>query len=92
MVTPTSVVGEMKMGNIVPKAGFEPTSLAFWASVLIITLLRLPWSHLYTHAYLSMQVLASEVSADYYNINKDNFLLCLHICVMRYASHTHIYI
>ena len=29
-----SVVGVMKMGNIVPRAGFEPTSLAFQASVL----------------------------------------------------------
>ena len=28
------VVGVMKMGNIVPRAGNEPTSLAFYASVL----------------------------------------------------------
>ena len=34
MVTATSVVGVMQMGNIVPRAGLEPTSLAFWASVL----------------------------------------------------------
>ena len=29
-----TVVGVMKIGNIVPRAGLEPTSLAFWASVL----------------------------------------------------------
>ena len=34
MVTETSIMGEMKMGNSVPRAGIEPTSLAFWASVL----------------------------------------------------------
>ena len=34
MVTATSVVGVMKMGNTVPRAGLEPTSLAFRASVL----------------------------------------------------------
>ena len=28
------VVGVMKMGNTVPRVGLEPTSLAFWASVL----------------------------------------------------------
>ena len=28
------VMGDMKMGNIVPRAGFKPTSLAFWATVL----------------------------------------------------------
>ena len=31
MVTETSVVGVMKMGNIVPRAVFKPTSLAFQA-------------------------------------------------------------
>ena len=34
MVTATSVVGGTTMGNIVHRAGFEPTSLAFRASVL----------------------------------------------------------
>ena len=29
-----SVMGVMKMGNTAPRAGVEPTSLAFWASVL----------------------------------------------------------
>ena len=48
------VVGVMKMGNIVPREGIEPTSLAFRASVLTITTHRLPWCHYYTHAYLSM--------------------------------------
>ena len=33
----TSVMGLMKMGNIVPRAGIEPTYLTFWASVLTIT-------------------------------------------------------
>ena len=28
------VVGAMKMGNTMPRAELEPTSLAFWASVL----------------------------------------------------------
>ena len=37
------VVGVMKMGNTVPGAGLESTSLAFWASVLpFITPCRLP--------------------------------------------------
>ena len=30
----TSVVDVMKMGNIVPRVGIEPTSLAFWVSLL----------------------------------------------------------
>ena len=54
------VIGVMKMGPIVPKVGLEPTSLAFLASVL-------PLHHvgsLMYHAYLSMQLLASKVSAD----------------------------
>ena len=29
-----TVMGVMKMGNIVPRAGLKPTSLAFWASML----------------------------------------------------------
>ena len=37
----TSVVQVMKMGNIVPTAGFEPTSLAFQAIVLSIAQARL---------------------------------------------------
>ena len=52
----------MKMGNTAPRAGLEPTSLAFWDSVL-------PFHHigsLMTPLYPSMQLLASEVSADYY--------------------------
>ena len=28
-------MGVMKMGNILPRAELEPTSLAFWASVLL---------------------------------------------------------
>ena len=42
MVTATSVEGGMKMGNIAPRARFEPTSLAFRASVLAITLSKVP--------------------------------------------------
>ena len=34
LVTATSVTGVTKMGNIVPRAGLKPTSLAFWTSVL----------------------------------------------------------
>ena len=29
-----NVAGGIKMGNIVPRAGLEPTSLAFWVSAL----------------------------------------------------------
>ena len=36
------VVGVMKMGNIVPIAGIQPTSPAFWVSELTITAPRLP--------------------------------------------------
>ena len=34
IVMATSVMGVTKMGNIVPRAVIEPTSLVFWASVL----------------------------------------------------------
>ena len=36
------VVGVIKMGNIIPRAGLEPTSLAFQASVLPYSPCRLP--------------------------------------------------
>ena len=36
------VVGVMKMGNIVPRVGIEPTSLAFSASVLHYTSIVAP--------------------------------------------------
>ena len=36
LVIATSVVGVMKMGNIVPRMGREPTSLAFRAIVLLL--------------------------------------------------------
>ena len=42
MVMATSVMGVMKMGNIAPRTGIEPTPFAFWASVLTITPPRLP--------------------------------------------------
>ena len=54
------------MGNIVPKVGIEPTSLAIRASVLTITQHSLPWCHYCTHTYLAMQILAWEVSAAFY--------------------------
>ena len=34
MVKANSVMGVMKMGNIIPRVGIKPTSLAFSASVL----------------------------------------------------------
>ena len=34
LVTETSGMSVMKMGNIMPTVGLKPTSLAFWASVL----------------------------------------------------------
>ena len=55
----------MKMGNSVPRAGLKRTSLAFLASVLQLHHI----GSLMSPLYLSMQLSASEVSADYYNIN-----------------------
>ena len=37
IVTATTVMGVMRMGNIAPRAGIEPTSLAFQVSVLTMT-------------------------------------------------------
>ena len=56
-----SVVGEMKVGNIVPSAGIIPTSLAFQVSVLTITPPRLLDV---TTLPTCMQLLAWELSAD----------------------------
>ena len=42
MVTATSVMGVMKMGNIAPRVEIKVASLAFQASVLAITSPRLP--------------------------------------------------
>ena len=61
----TSVEGVTKMGNIVPRAEIEPTSLAFQASVL-------PLYHvcsLISPLYPYMQLLASEVNTAYYTSN-----------------------
>ena len=41
------VMGVTKMGNIVPRAGLKPTSLAFWASVLPLHYIHLLMSPLY---------------------------------------------
>ena len=38
MVAATNVVGPMKMGNNVPRAGLKPTSLAFWVNASYILL------------------------------------------------------
>ena len=35
-------MGVVKMGNIVPRVGIEPTTFSFWASILTITPRRLP--------------------------------------------------
>ena len=43
IVTATSVMDLMKMGNVVPRGGIEPTSLPFRASVLTITPCRFPF-------------------------------------------------
>ena len=59
-----TVVGVMEIGNIVPKAGIKLTSLALQASVLP---LHLPSVTTIPPAYLSMQLFASDLSADYYN-------------------------
>ena len=49
-----AVAGVVKMGNIVPRVGIEPTYLAFWASELITTPSRLPdVTPLTNHANLS---------------------------------------
>ena len=42
VITATSLVGMMKMGNIVARVGIKPTSLALCVSVLIIIPPRLP--------------------------------------------------
>ena len=34
IIYPECIMGKMKMGNIVPSTGINPTSLALWASVL----------------------------------------------------------
>ena len=56
-------MGVMKIWNIVPRAGLEPTSLVFQVSVLQlhpdVTAIPTPTC--------LMQLLASEVNADYYN-------------------------
>ena len=41
--------GVMTMGNIAPRVEIKPTSLALWASVLIITPARFLMSSLYPH-------------------------------------------
>ena len=52
----------MKVGNSDPRAGIEPTSLAFQASVLHLTLSMFLMSPLYS----SMQLLVLGASATYY--------------------------
>ena len=69
------------MGSIVPRMGIEPTFLAFQATVLTITPPR-PLLSPPTRAYLSMQLLAWEVSADY-------FMFSLTLSSQRGFSQTH---
>ena len=47
----TSVISVINMGDIAPRAGFEPTSIAFWASVLTITFSVPDVTSLPTHPY-----------------------------------------
>ena len=49
LVMDTSIVGVMKMGNIVPRAGIEPISLAFSVSVLPLHHIGSLMSPLYPH-------------------------------------------
>ena len=96
MVIATSVVGEMKMGNTMPRARLEATSLAFRASLLP---LHYVGCHHYTHAHLSIQLFASEVSADIYkpnkrkcNIHEDftEYRYCtIYLCYLRGGWNTH---
>ena len=61
MVTAFSVMSEMKMGNIVPRARRKRTSLTFLASVLPLHHHNLP-----DVTTISMElIIASEVSADH---------------------------
>ena len=57
-------MGEMKMGNTVPRVGLEHTFLSFPFSVLPLHHVGSLTSLLYP-ANLSMQLLAPEVGADY---------------------------
>ena len=62
------VMGVLKMGNIVPKAGNLTHISGIPGQSAIITphTITPSWCHHYTHTYLYVQLLASEVSADYY--------------------------
>ena len=42
MFTAASIMGMIKMGDVAPRVGIEPTSLAFQASVITIPPVRLP--------------------------------------------------
>ena len=77
----------MKMGNTVLRAGLEPISVAFRASVQPhrlpdVTTIR--WFLYNTH--WSMQLLASEFSADYYTrppeIVMQQLLLCIRVTIV----------
>ena len=58
IVMATSVMGEMNMGNIVPRVGLKPTCWTFPTSYYVGSLM--------SPLDLSMYLLASEVSADFY--------------------------
>ena len=56
----------MKMGNIVPRAGIEPLSRAFWANVLPLHHVDFP-DVTTIPTPTRLWLLASKVSADYYS-------------------------
>ena len=56
MVMATSVVSEMKMGNIVPRAGLKCHISGIPGQCATIRPCRLPWWHHHTNANMSMQL------------------------------------
>ena len=77
-----NVVGLMKMGTTVPRASLEPTYLAFRARG--VPLHHVGFPHV---AHLSMQLLASEVSADYYPYIHTNRVLMKRSVLMHTYGH-----
>ena len=78
----TSAVGVMKMGNIVPRVGIEPTPLAFPDRCATVTPCRLPDITIIPLPSC-LQILASEVSADYYIVlNLNSLHVCLDIYIL----------
>ena len=59
-------MGVMKMGNIVPRVGLEPTYLAFWASVLSLHHIGPLISPLYACSPVYVALSLRGQSADYF--------------------------